>query len=207
MRAFSQHATGCVVLQQAAGPAGCLMQPAAQCWYAIPTSTQAAVDWHSPTLFNSHQLESSLCQFPSLHRSSNMPAAAATAAACDPWGVHDNEPGHDSASSLSGSSTGKGVACQSAGSTAATTDTVMNVLLLLGGVDACSRSASGACPTSSTLDSNSTSTTWDQGQESTPAASSGYGAGCGCPPNAPARRRPPVMLLPAEELPGLLLAA
>eukprot|EP00883_Tetradesmus_obliquus_P000970 jgi/Sobl393_1/1103/SZX72057.1 len=183
------------------------MQPAAQCWYAIPTSTQPCPTWPSPTILNSHQLESSLCQFSPLHNSSNLPAAAATAAACDLWGLHGNEPGHDSASSLSGSSAGKGVACNSAGSTAATTDTVMNVLLLLGSGDACSRSASGACPTSRTLDGNSTSTSWDQCQESTPAASSGFGAGVGCPPNAPARRRPPVMLLPAEELPGLLLAA
>uniref|UniRef100_A0A383W324 Uncharacterized protein n=1 Tax=Tetradesmus obliquus TaxID=3088 RepID=A0A383W324_TETOB len=79
-----------------------------------------------------------------------------------------------------------------------TTDTVANVLLLLGGssTSSCAVSCDGATTEDNLCDAGTLS-----------AMHSAALSSAGCPPNAPARRRPPVMLLPAEELPGLLLAA
>ena len=79
-----------------------------------------------------------------------------------------------------------------------------NVLLLLGNVN-----KSGAV----VIRESSSSSNVRNGDSSsvtaaaTAPASALHGSARGCPPNAPARRRPPVLLLPAEELPGLLLAA
>jgi hypothetical protein len=80
---------------------------------------------------------------------------------------------------------------------------VMNVLLLLGG-----------SPCSST---SSSSSSGPIAQEHPPSMNKlnmpqavsvqRRAVASGCPPNAPLRRLPPVMLLPANELPGLLMAA
>uniref|UniRef100_A0A383WE54 Uncharacterized protein n=1 Tax=Tetradesmus obliquus TaxID=3088 RepID=A0A383WE54_TETOB len=106
---------------------------------------------------------------------------------------------------LPDNSTSSGTTCSSTSAphSAAAADTVANVLLLLGNVNESSVVVIRESSSSNVRSGDSSSFT----AAATAPASALHGAGVGCPPNAPARRRPPVMLLPAEELPGLLLAA
>jgi hypothetical protein len=195
--------TGALSLHQAPGASGTMSQAAAQCWYAIPTSPQARHDWAGNTSCSSHLLPTGLWQLPVLPSSSSTPAAAAAysdlSATFGDWPLL---PSDDSSASSNVSISNERGMYDGAGSTAAGTDTVMNVLLLLGGDSACNGSSSKAFAE----DSSSSFDSAGQTQLPHPAASpqrprSRYG----CPPNAPMRRPPPVMLLPAEELPGLVL--
>jgi hypothetical protein len=150
--------------------------------FAVSTShKQLEAFWHLPALLNG-----SICT----------PLAAAAdsmGALCHDW-LHLPA---DSCSTGSDSSSGSPRAHPSIVTSA--TDTIVDVLLLLGG-------------------SSSSAPAYDCGIASTdevscealaglvvPSGSTSSGAGC--PPNAPLRRPPPVMLLPAEELPGLMLMA
>jgi hypothetical protein len=80
------------------------------------------------------------------------------------------------------------------------TDTIVNVLMLLGDNSAHHTSAHA-------LDSDS-DISGDDPSLSVDGVSAALhcSASSGCPPNVPMRRAPPVMLLPAGELPGLALA-
>ncbi|WIA11599.1 hypothetical protein OEZ85_011704 [Tetradesmus obliquus] len=143
------------------------------------TTSQQQLDypWHLPALLNS-----SIVSTPS--------AAAGSVAAsyCSEWPLL---PAISSACSMSS---------DDSPAATSTIDTIVNVLLLLG----------GSSTTNQALGSDSASTEDDscEAVTGTPSAMhSAASSNAGCPPNAPVRRRPPVMLLPAEELPGLLLAA
>jgi hypothetical protein len=188
-----------------AGAAGYMPQLAAQGWYAIPTSSHAAYDWASNTSTSSHMQPTGLWQLPALPSSSSMmPAVAAGRSLSETHSDWPLLPIDDSSASsnVSSSSSGHAVAYESTGSSAASTDTVMNVLLLLGAdPTGTSSSSSRAVAGDTTLDSAS------HAQMSTPEASPRPRPRHGCPPNAPMRRPPPVMLLPAQELPGMMLLA
>jgi hypothetical protein len=85
---------------------------------------------------------------------------------------------------------------------------VMNVLLLLGADPAGTTSRSSkAAAGATTLDTNSSFDSASHAQMSNAGASPRPRSSQGCPPNAPMRRPPPVMLLPAQELPGMMLLA
>jgi hypothetical protein len=82
-----------------------------------------------------------------------------------------------------------------------TTDTVANVLMLLGD--------SSSNYTSAPAGDNDGSTTDDDDDSLLAVAGVSAAMHCvaitGCPPNVPMRRPPPVMLLPAQELPGRMM--
>jgi hypothetical protein len=136
--------------------------------------------WHMPALLNSSTY--------------NTPAAAAAAAG--PAAALQNDwpllPSDDSAGS---NCSGDRPTMHRIDATSAT-DTIVNVLLLLGG------SSTSTSPLSSIIEAEPCEAAAGAPSAMHSAASSS----AGCPPNAPVCRPPPVMLLPAQELPGLLPA-
>jgi hypothetical protein len=153
-----------------------------------PGPNTSSMQTHCPAW----QLNSSLC------RPSAPAVAACTALAClcNDWPLLLL----DNSNSGSTTSSTPGVPCAED----AAPDTVASVLLLLGSSNKKSSVSISEVDSSKYARSDDSSPV-----ESTAATSSSAmcGAGYGCPPNAPMRRPPPVMLLPAEELQGLMLQA